>query len=99
MSSEARKDHLHTEFTAEAGDVVEVVLDNAANVQLLDPTNYGHYENRRAYRYRGGHATHSPFRIVVPHAGRWHVVVDMGGMPGAVRAAVRLIPAAQEAAT
>ena len=81
-------EYLHQQLDLAADDVVEVALDNAANVMLLDPTNFDAYQNRRPFRYRGGYATTSPFRIDVPHAGRWYLVVDLGGGPGAVRASV-----------
>jgi Domain of unknown function (DUF1883) len=71
--------------------MVEVVLDGAANVLLLDPTNFVAYKQRQPYHYYGGHATHSPFRLRAPLAGKWHVVIDLGGGPGSVRANVRVI--------
>ena len=82
--------HLDWEFIGGPGTIAEVTLDRAANVLLMDPTNYGEYSQGRAYRYYGGHVTVSPFRLVVPAAGIWHVVVDLGGGPGEVRAVVRL---------
>ena len=90
--------YLHYEFDADADDVIEVILDHAANVQLLDPTNYGHYQNGRPFHYRGGYVTQSPHFVRIPHAGHWHVVVDLGGKPGTVRASARLVRAAERAA-
>jgi hypothetical protein len=46
--------HLHDEFDADPEDIIEVTLDRAANVQLLDPDNYENYRNGHGYRYRGG---------------------------------------------
>jgi hypothetical protein len=83
--------YLHYDFDTSAGDVIEVTLDRAANVQLLDPENYENYKNGRGYRYHGGYATRSPVRFSVPRAGTWHVVIDLGGGAGRVRAAARLI--------
>jgi hypothetical protein len=87
-------EYLHYEFDASEGDVIEVTLDRAANVQLLDPENYENYKNGRGYRYHGGYATTSPVRFTVPRAGTWHVVIDLGGGAGRVRAAARLISGA-----
>jgi hypothetical protein len=85
-------DYLHQDLgMIGPDDEIEVTLDHPANVQLLDPTNYEAYENRQPYRYRGGHVTRSPFRIRPPHEGRWHLVIDLGGGPGAVRAGVRVL--------
>ena len=72
-------------------DLVEVTLDHAANVQLLDPSNYQAYQSHLPYHYRGGHVTESPFRIRPPSRGHWYLVVDLGGGPGAVRASVRVL--------
>ncbi|MGH7200105.1 MAG: DUF1883 domain-containing protein [Planctomycetaceae bacterium] len=90
---------LHYRLDANAGDVVEVTLDRAANVQLLDPSQFEKYRNRRTYRYYGGHATRSPCRIEVPRTGPWHLVIDLGGAAGTVRASFRLLPASTGAAT
>ena len=84
-------DHLHYEFDAVPGDVIEVSIDRAANVQLLDPENYENYKARRPFDYYGGYATTSPARLEVPEAGRWHVVIDLGGGPGRVRAVACLL--------
>jgi len=83
--------YLHHAIYVNAGDVVEVVLDRAANVQLLDPANYENYEKGRAYRYCGGCATTSPVHLSVPESGRWHVVIDLGGGAGYVMATVQVL--------
>jgi Domain of unknown function (DUF1883) len=87
-------DHLHYEFDANDGDVIEVTLDRAANVQLLDSANYENYTKGRGYRYHGGYATTSPVRLAVPRAGKWHVVIDLGGGAGQVRATAQLVAGA-----
>ena len=58
--------HLDFEFIGGPGTIAEVTLNRAANVLLMDPANYGEYSQGRAYRYYGGYATVSPFRLVVP---------------------------------
>jgi hypothetical protein len=83
--------HLNYEFDAGQGDIVEVTLDRAANVLLIDPANYHEYNHGRNYRYYGGYTTKSPVRLAVPRAGRWHVVVDLGGGAGQVRASASLL--------
>jgi hypothetical protein len=80
--------YLHWEIDAEEGAVVRVELDRQANVRLLDDLNYSAYRTGRNHRYYGGHATQSPVTIPVPHAGRWRVVVDLGGYGGHVSASV-----------
>jgi len=82
---------LHGDLQLAEGDVVEVTLDHPANVQLLDPANYDLYSQGKAYRYFGGHAKESPARLVAPAPGRWHLVVDLGGGTGRVRASYRVL--------
>lgn len=86
--------HLNNEFDADEGDVAEVALDRAANVLLMDSSNYGNYKQGRTYRYYGGYATKSPVRLAVPRRGHWHVVVDLAGGPGQVKASARLLSGA-----
>lgn len=85
--------YLHQRVSLADGEVVEVGLNGPANVQLLDPDNFAAYQAGRPFRYYGGHITESTYRVTAPHPGEWHVVVDLGGGPGAVRAVVRVYPA------
>ena len=86
-----RRDFLHQAFDLRAGDIVEVTLDAPANVMLLDPANFANYQDGLSYRYHGGHVEESPVRLVTPRSGAWHVVVNLGGYPGRVRADVRVL--------
>lgn len=83
--------YLHWEFDAGPDNIVEVTLDKQANVQLVDALNYQHYSAGRKYRYYGGFATTSPVRIRPPRQGHWHLVVDLGGYAGRVRASARVL--------
>ncbi len=75
------------------GNIVEVTLKgNAANVLLLDTSNYNNYKNGRRYKYYGGHVKRSPYSLVVPNDGRWFVVINLGGYSGQVRSSVRVLP-------
>lgn len=77
----------------QAGEIVEVTLSgNAANVRLLDSTNFSSYKNGRKHRCYGGLAKKSPVRFGIPRSGHWHVVVDMMGLGGTSRASVRMLP-------
>jgi len=93
LVTDAALPHLHHELDAGPDDLVEVTINRAANVQLLDDRNYEDYRAGKTFHYHGGHATHSPVRLQPPRQGHWHIVVDLGGGPGSVRAAVRVIPA------
>lgn len=67
------------------GDVLSVELDKQANVILLDSINYSNFKNGRKYKYYGGLATQSPYKITVPSTGTWYIVVNLGGYAGTVR--------------
>jgi hypothetical protein len=75
------------------GEIVEVTLSgSAANVRLLDSSNFQSYRNGRSHRYIGGLARQSPVRLQVPHSGNWHVTVDLQGLRGNVRSGIRIMP-------
>jgi hypothetical protein len=88
---------LHQELDVGPEDVVEVTLNGQANVMLLDPANYDRYRKGETFRYHGGLANVSPTRLVPPHRGQWHLVVDLGGFAGKVRAGVRVLDGANAA--
>jgi hypothetical protein len=77
------------------GDVVEVTLSgSAANVRLMDSSNFQSYRNGRQHRYSGGLIKRSPVRLAIPSSGHWHVTVDMQGLRGTTRSSIRMMPSA-----
>lgn len=79
--------------TLRGGEIVEVTLSgSAANVRLMDSSNFQSYRSGRRHKYYGGNAKRSPVRLNVPRAGHWHVTVDMGGYGGSVRSGIRILP-------
>jgi len=83
----------HDLGTLNKGRIVEITLQgNAANVQLLDSSNFSNYKNGRQYRYIGGLAKQSPVRLQTTHSAHWYVAVDLRGMKGSVRSSVRVLP-------
>lgn len=75
------------------GEIVEVILKgDAANVRLMDSSNFQYYRSGRRHRYFGGHAKKSPVRLQIPNAGHWYVTVDMGGYAGRVESSVGMLP-------
>jgi len=75
------------------GEIVEVTLKgNAANVKLMNSSNFQSYKSGRRHTYYGGHVTRSPYKISVPSSGRWYVTVDLGGYSGKVSSTVRVLP-------
>jgi len=83
---------LHYDVWTQSGDIIEVSLTgNAANVLLMDDSNFQNYRSGRQFQYHGGYFTQSPAIIRAPSAGHWKIVVDLGGRGGHVNAAVRVI--------
>jgi hypothetical protein len=77
------------------GQIVEVTLSgSAANVRLMDNSNFQSYRNGRQHRYYGGLVKQSPFRIQIPNSGNWHLTVDMQGLIGTVRSGIRILASA-----
>lgn len=77
----------------EKGERIQVTLrGNAANVRLMDSTNFNYYRQGRGHRYIGGLATHSPVVLTVPRSGHWYVTVDLGGLRGSVSTSIRKLP-------
>jgi len=77
------------------GEVVEITLKgSAANVRLMNSSNYPKYKNGRNHKYYGGLAKSSPIRLQIPNSGRWYVTIDMKGLRGSVRSSVRMLPSA-----
>jgi hypothetical protein len=83
---------LHYEVELGSKDSVKVILTgNAANVLLLDESNFRNYQSGQQYQYFGGHYTRSPAILRPPNAGHWHVVVNLGGGAGSVNAVVQVV--------
>ncbi|MHB0923721.1 MAG: DUF1883 domain-containing protein [Bellilinea sp.] len=76
-----------------AGEIVEITLvQNAANVRLMDSSNFSNYRSGRRHQYIGGYMTKSPVRLQIPRSDHWYVAIDLGGNSGTVRSAVRVLP-------
>lgn len=77
----------------EKGERIQVTLrGNAANVRLMDSTNFNYYRQGSGHRYIGGLATHSPMALTVPRSGHWYVTVDLDGLRGSVSTSIRKLP-------
>lgn len=78
----------------EKGSTVVVTLSTAANVRLMDGTNFTAYEHGRSHRIQGGGLVKtSPFRITVPRSGSWYLTVDLVGLKApSVRSSVAVEP-------
>ncbi|MDJ0843572.1 DUF1883 domain-containing protein [Crocosphaera sp.] len=77
----------------ERGERVQVTLSgNAANVRLMDNSNFQNYKNGRKHRYVGGLAKKSPINLEIPSSGTWHVAVDLQGLGGNVKSSIKMLP-------
>ena len=74
------------------GEVVEVQLSAAANVRLMNSSNYSNFKNGRRHHYYGGYVKTSPYRITIPNSGHWYVTIDLGGYAGKVNHSVNVLP-------
>jgi hypothetical protein len=54
----------------------------------MDDFNFERYKRGEQHRYYGGLAKVSPVRLRPPRPGQWHLVIDLGGYSGTVRAEV-----------
>ena len=78
-----------------AGTVIEVTLaGNAANVRLLDNSNFSRFKSGQSHRHIGGQAKRSPVRLEIPRSGHWYVTLDFGGFSGNTQWGVRVLPGA-----
>ncbi len=82
---------LHYDLQFGVNQSVFVTLDKQANVRLMDDLNFSLYQRGQRHTYFGGLATRSPVQLRPPHAGRWHLVVDLGGYGGTVNASVQVV--------
>ena len=75
------------------GEIVEVAMSgNAANVRLMDKSNYNSYKAGRRHTYYGGLAKRSPVHLQIPHSGHWYLTIDLFGLRGTVRHSIRFLP-------
>lgn len=72
------------------GERVQVTLSgSAANVRLMDSSNYNNYKYGRRHSFYGGLMRRSPAVLTIPRTGHWYVTIDLGGLRGTVRSSVR----------
>lgn len=75
------------------GERVQVTLSgSAANVRLMDSSNYNNYKHGRRHSFYGGLMRCSPAVLTIPRSGHWYVTIDLGGLRGTVRSSVRKLP-------
>lgn len=83
----------YLDYRMDAGPntVIQVKIEGKACVRLLDLLNY--------YKYRAGKPYISAFfyedtslaQLSPPYRGEWHIIVDLGGKQGEIRAVVDVL--------
>ena len=76
----------------EEGKLIEVAINRAANVRVVDKENFEKYKKLEQHEYIGGHVKFSPYKVKLPRTDHWFVVVDLGGKPGKVNASFTVLP-------
>jgi hypothetical protein len=71
---------------------VVTLRGNAANVRLMNASNYRAYKAGRQTRAIGGLVKKSPVRLQIPQNGHWYVTVDLFGLGGRVSSSVQVEP-------
>lgn len=77
---------LHWKIPGSTGDVIRIQTDTAAYVRLLDPLNFEHYKRGSKYDGDGGWSDRLNVEFSLPYKGTFHVVVDLGGSAGTLKA-------------
>ena len=86
---------IHTDLgQRKRGEIIQVTLTSAANVRLMNSSNFSNYKLGRRHKYSGGLVKKSPFRLQIPSLGHWHIAVDMQGLRGSTKASVTVLPGA-----
>jgi hypothetical protein len=82
---------LHYQIKADPSKIVNVTISGEATVKLMDPLNFSKYKLGKEHSFQGGVYPPSSIEFRVTHRDDWHVVVDLGGRKGEVKASVKLI--------
>lgn len=77
-----------------SGEIIEVTLTAAANVRLMQSSDFNNYKNGRRHSYKGGLVKRSPYQIAIPSSGRWYLTVDMQGLRGSTKSSIQILPSA-----
>ena len=80
--------YLHYKIAGTTGDLIKVKTDGSAFVRLLDPLNFEYYKIGRKFDGQGGWNDQPYSEYLLPYKGTFHLVIDLGGNDGIVKATV-----------
>lgn len=84
---------LHYTVQGDHGDQLRIKLSEPAFVRLLDVLNYEYYRTGRRFKGEGGWSDLTDVQFFLPYRGTFHLVVDLGGKAGVVKATMDVIRA------
>lgn len=77
---------LNWKVSGSPGDLVRVRIDRPAYVRLFDELNYAKFKRGSTHSGQGGWSDRLDVEFLLPYRGSFHVVVDLGGQAGEVKA-------------
>jgi len=82
---------LHYQVKADPDRIIQVTIDHEASIKLMDTFNFAKYSQGKTPDFQGGIYPASTVEFRVYKNDTWHVVVDLDGKKGEVKASVKLI--------
>ncbi len=82
---------LHYVVNAGPDRIIQVKINRNANVRLMDELNYAKYRLKKPYSFTGGLYNSPGVDMRPPAQGSWHIVIDLEGLQGEVRATVDVL--------
>lgn len=83
--------YLHYEVHAGPQHIIKVRIDRPANVRLLDTLHFQKYRLGKSFEGAGGETDPPGREFRVQHRDTWHIVIDLGGKKGTVKAQVDVL--------
>jgi len=85
------KYHLHKIINFDPGDTIKVDFKGTAFVAFMDDENYERYIGDFEYDFFGKEVSESPFSILPPKEGRWHLVIEHKEIPEEMKVQVKIV--------
>jgi hypothetical protein len=83
--------YIHYKIKADKDQVVQITTDHEASIKLMDTFNYAKFQKGKTCDFFGGAYPASTVEFRVHKLDEWHVVIDLEGRAGFVKASVNLI--------
>ncbi len=83
--------YLHYRMDAGPGALIQVKIEGKAHVRLLDLLNYYKYRVGKPYISAFVYQDTSLVQLSPPYRGEWHIIVDLDGKQGEIKAIVDVV--------